>query len=52
MKKQYFSPKAEACSLDCETIIAQSPIKIDKNSSGTEQLSNKNRGEWGDVWSK
>lgn len=50
MKKEYISPLAETVSVDCESIIAQS-FEIDKDSSGSEQLSNRHSGgKWGDLW--
>ena len=51
MKKEYISPLAETVSVDCESIIAQS-LEIDKENSGSEQLSNRHTtgGKWGDIW--
>ena len=55
MKKNYLKPTTTYVCVECNTIIATSPnskIGIDKSSSGNEQLSNKQQGTWGDVWSK
>ena len=49
--KKYSSPTIEQINIECEQMIAQS-VMIDKESSGSEQLSNKHRGEWGNVWGK
>lgn len=51
MKKEYISPLVETISVDCESIIAQSSIEIDRENSGSEQLSNRHSGgKWGDIW--
>ena len=51
MKKEYFAPFAVYKTVDCDTIIATSPVSIgiDKNKSGDEQLSNRQQGSWGNV---
>ncbi|MBR3611707.1 MAG: hypothetical protein IKL54_00225 [Bacteroidaceae bacterium] len=54
MKKEYFAPAAVYMTVECDTIIATSPvsISIDKTQEGNEQLSNKQQGTWGNVWNK
>ena len=54
MKKEYFAPAAVYMTVDCDTIIATSPvsISIDKTQEGDEQLSNKQQGTWGNLWNK
>ncbi len=53
MKKEYQSPAAGTIAVECYTALAGSKIKIDKeHTGGTEQWSNQNRGEWGNVWKK
>lgn len=54
MKKEYFAPFAVYMTVDCDTIIATSPvsISIDKTGEGDEQLSNKQQGAWGNLWNK
>ena len=56
MKKNYLKPTTTYVCVECNTIIATSPaarIGIDNSDQGgTEQLSNKQQGTWGDVWSK
>lgn len=56
MKQTYLTPDTTYLCIECDAIIATSPnsqIGIDKSSSGgKEQLSNKQQGTWGDVWSK
>ena len=55
MKRTYLTPDAVFMNIECETIIASSPvarISIDKESSGSEQLSNKQQGDWGTLWNK
>lgn len=54
MKKEYFAPAAVYMTVECDTIIATSPvsISIDKTQEGDEQLSNKQQGNWGNLWNK
>lgn len=55
MKQTYLTPNTTYLCIECDAIIATSPnsqIGIDKSSSGNEQLSNKQQGTWGDIWSK
>ena len=56
MKKEYFAPFAVYMTVDCDTILATSPggkIEIDKDDTGgDEHLSNRNQGNWGNLWNK
>ena len=55
MKKTYKSPYVGVVTVECEFLIANSPggnIAIDKGEGGTDQLSNRQQGKWGDVWGK
>ncbi len=56
MKKEYFAPFAVYMTVDCDTIIATSPgvkVEIDKDGTGgDEHLSNRNQGNWGNLWNK
>ena len=53
MKKEYNSPITEVISVEYNIALAGSKVEIDKDHpGGTEQLSNKHRGQWGDVWGK
>lgn len=55
MKKTYKSPYVGVVTVECEFMIANSPggnIGIDKGEGGTDQLSNRQQGKWGDVWGK
>ena len=54
MKKNYVSPLANEVNVTTEGLIAAS---LQMNSgitvnSKTQQLSNENRGEWGNLWGK
>ena len=49
MKKDYVAPIVLNVEMVSETLIAAS-IAIDKNSSGEEQLTNKQQGNWGNLW--
>ena len=51
MKRKYNTPIAEIVEIKSEVMLDGS-IGIDKEHSGSEQLSNKHRGEWGDIWGK
>ena len=54
MKRIYLTPDVAFMNIECETIIASSPvsISIDKTQEGDEQLSNKQQGTWGNLWNK
>ena len=56
MKRNYFSPAMSVVEVECNEIIATSPdgnIGIDQSGiGGSEQLSNRQQGKWGDVWNK
>ena len=51
MKRKYNAPTTEFVEIKSEVILDGS-ISIDKNGEGDEQLSNKHRGEWGNLWNK
>ena len=54
MKKEYIAPLATMINVESISMIAASSIDINKGDtsidSGTGQLSNKDRGEWGNLW--
>ena len=54
MKKNYVSPLANEVNVTTEGLIAASlKMNSDKTvDSSTQQLSNENRGEWGNLWGK
>ena len=53
MKKNYVSPLANEVNVTTEGLIAASLQMSDKTvDSRTQQLSNENRGEWGNLWGK
>ena len=53
MKKNYVSPLANEVNVTTEGLIAAS-LKMNNTTvdSRTQQLSNENRGEWGNLWGK
>lgn len=51
MKKNYISPAVTEINIEAETMIAASLGFIDTEfDSEKDQLSNKRRGEWGNLW--
>ena len=53
MKKNYISPAVTEINIEAETMIAASLGFSDKEiDSDFGQLSNKRRGEWGNLWNK
>ena len=54
MKKTYLKPEMISLNFVSESIIATSPggTDIPDIEGGGEGLSNRHRGEWGNVWSK
>ena len=53
MKKNYVSPLANEVNVTTEGLIAAS-LQMNNTTvdSRTQQLSNENRGQWGNLWSK
>ena len=54
MKKNYVSPLATEVNIEAETMIATS-LGLNDNPFDTSidgQLSDKRRGEWGNLWNK
>ena len=54
MKKNYVSPLANEVNVTTEGLIAAS-LKMNSDitvDSKTQQLSNENRGQWGNLWGK
>ena len=54
MKKNYVSPLANEVNVTTEGLIAAS-LQMNSTTtvnSKTQQLSNENRGEWGNLWGK
>ena len=57
-KKEYIKPSIEAMDIESMVLMATSTPHIgivpndpnDPNGSGSEILSNKRRGTWGDLW--
>jgi hypothetical protein len=51
-KKNYITPEANEVSLLTMQMMATSEqnIRIDKDSKGGQQLTNEQRGDWGDLW--
>ena len=53
MKKTYLKPEIFSLNFVSESIIATSPGGTDiPEIEGGEGLSNRHRGEWGNVWGK
>ena len=54
MKKNYISPVATEICIEAETMIAASSLGLyeDEIDSDFGQLSDKRRGEWGNLWNK
>ena len=53
MKKNYISPVATEICIEAEAMIAASlGFYEDEIDSDFDQLSNKRRGEWGNIWNK
>ena len=55
MKKNYLKPEIFSLNVFCDAIIAQSNGGTDTDIpeiEGGEGLSNRHRGEWGNVWGK
>ena len=57
-RKVYIAPQMEIADIELVTMIATSAPKIDivdpndPNGSGSEILSNRRRGTWGNLWTK
>ena len=49
-KKEYITPEIEVVDLDLPQMLAASSIEVNPGESGTEQLSNRRRGTWGNLW--
>ena len=53
MKKNYISPAVTEINIEAEAMIAASSLGfIDTEFDSEDQLSNKRRGEWGNLWNK
>ena len=52
MKKNYISPAVTEINIEAETMIAASLGFSDTGIDSEQQLSNKRRGEWGNLWNK
>lgn len=52
--KRYFKPTSEFVQVECTSVMVtdSTRIKIDTTTEGSEQLTNKNRGDWGQLWNK
>ena len=51
-KKEYIKPSVEAIEMAAISMMAASTPKIDiEDGEGEEILSNRHRGEWGNLWS-
>ena len=51
-KKEYIKPEIEVADLDLPQMLAASSIEVNPGESGDEQLSNRRRGTWGNLWTK
>ena len=50
-KKQYIAPSMEVVEIELSELLASSIPDIDiEDGEGTEILSNKRRGRWGNLW--
>ena len=50
-KKEYIKPSVEAIKMAATSMMAASTPKIDiEDGEGGEILSNRHRGEWGNLW--
>ena len=52
MKKNYISPAVTEINIEAEAMIAASLGYIDTEFDSEEQLSDKRRGSWGNLWNK
>lgn len=52
MKKNYFKPEAELVDVRIDNYILNDSTDMTDLGGGGEALSNKHRGEWGNVWGK
>lgn len=53
MKKTYIQPEIEVIQLDVVEMIAISiPIEEEKPADGSDGLTNKRRGKWGNLWAE
>ena len=50
MKEVYIKPALDVTELELVTMLAASNIEVKPGEEGTEQLSNRHRGTWGNLW--
>ena len=51
-KKPYIKPEITVIDIEPARMLAASSIEVKPGEEGTEQLSNRYRGSWGDLWDK
>ena len=53
MKKTYVSPLTNEVSVATDNVMSTTSFNLNEETLSTKnQLGNKNRGEWGNLWSK
>lgn len=53
-KKKYITPECEVIEMEFMSMIATSPdlgIGEDREENDSDDMANKHRGEWGNLWS-